>query len=516
MQTEKEYYQDKTILRLHSESTGEYPLPDYNGDVKKVLAVKPQVVPSGKFLGDDVVEYSGIVSYSVVYLDGENNITHADFTTDYDIAVRTSGEKYVDSDIETVISSYSVRLVGPRKFSAKCSLESNVHICERSVLEVGGDAFEGYEPEVSLANASILNSTFAKGEEREIAEEVLTLEGVIADEIEPLLCLAEPEVKSCTVTGGGAEIKGELCLSLLYRNAEGEIRKCEHTVGFNERVPSEELSSCDGVVATVNVLSAKATVNPTEDGVSVVVSVIIEPQVRGVKNTSVELITDSYVKERGCSNEYRDFGYTEHICTDTAEAQLDGKVSLSELSVDSMSDFVYVDAQARTDSCEVVGDSVKIIGEVRFNGIAHGTDGENTSMYAPVKVSLPFEEYVNISCQKHDNARAFCSVSVFDEKMEIDSDNLSLSASLGIRVTLYSERKQRCLGASYVTDEEYSSDPSVVTVYYPDAGESIFGIAKKFHTSVVKIAQDNSLSESVFASAHSPASALGVKKLIIK
>ena len=83
-------------------------------------------------------------------------------------------------------------------------------------------------------------------------------------------------------------------------------------------------------------------------------------------------------------------------------------------------------------------------------------------------------------------------------------------------VTLSAQKRQRCLGASYLTDEEYSSDASVVTVYYPDASESLFTIAKKFHTSVGEIAVSNKLTESVFASSDAPLGMHGVKKLLIK
>ena len=44
MQTEKEYLTGREILGLRCESTGEYSLPDYNGDVKKVLMVKIPVI----------------------------------------------------------------------------------------------------------------------------------------------------------------------------------------------------------------------------------------------------------------------------------------------------------------------------------------------------------------------------------------------------------------------------------------------------------------------------------------
>ena len=61
MQTEKEYTVGREIHALRCESSGEYSLPDYNGDVKKVLFVRPKLFPSGKVVADGVLELSGIV-----------------------------------------------------------------------------------------------------------------------------------------------------------------------------------------------------------------------------------------------------------------------------------------------------------------------------------------------------------------------------------------------------------------------------------------------------------------------
>ena len=81
MQTEKEYLRAKEIPSLRCESVGEYSLPDYNGDVKRVLAVNPRLSPDGKFVGDDTLEVSGGVTYDVVYIDKDDEVTHAEFST---------------------------------------------------------------------------------------------------------------------------------------------------------------------------------------------------------------------------------------------------------------------------------------------------------------------------------------------------------------------------------------------------------------------------------------------------
>ena len=112
--------------------------------------------------------------------------------------------------------------------------------------------------------------------------------------------------------------------------------------------------------------------------------------------------------------------------------------------------------------------------------------------------------------------RVNCATNTSNVKISFDENNVYASVTLTAFVTLSSEMRQRCLGASYLTDEEYSRDESIVTVYYPESSESLFSIAKRFHTSVGEIAESNRLSESVFASSGAPIGGFEVKKLIIK
>ena len=63
--------------------------------------------------------------------------------------------------------------------------------------------------------------------------------------------------------------------------------------------------------------------------------------------------------------------------------------------------------------------------------------------------------------------------------------------------------------------ESYESTGSVITVYYPTSEDTLFSVAKRFHTSSLKVARDNDISDAVFAQDNPTGSLSGVKKLII-
>ena len=87
IKTEVGYTKNIKCQDAHVESTAEYVLPDYLGDVRKILFTSASVRPAGKLVGGDRVECSGIVAYNMIYLDAEDNLSSAEFTSDFDYSL---------------------------------------------------------------------------------------------------------------------------------------------------------------------------------------------------------------------------------------------------------------------------------------------------------------------------------------------------------------------------------------------------------------------------------------------
>ena len=81
---------------------------------------------------------------------------------------------------------------------------------------------------------------------------------------------------------------------------------------------------------------------------------------------------------------------------------------------------------------------------------------------------------------------------------------------------LCAEGCERVLSSSVKVDgTSFESDEASVTVYYPDSTDTLFSVAKRFHTSSLKLAGDNNISDLVFAGDNPEGKLLGVKKLLI-
>lgn len=515
MQTEKEYITERAVLGVHSESVGEYPLPDYNGDVKRVLMISPRVCPTGKYMNESSIEFSGCVFYDVIYLDSENNLARAEFSTDYELALKQDPESYEECDAHTSVTSYNVRLIGPRKFSAKASLSSDVRIKERRSLDISGDALTEGDAEILSKDAELLTPVILNGQTSELREELAFIDGAIEDEINILTCDVSMGVPEMLYGEGSCDIKCTLTVKLVYKNADEAIAVRTVEMPYSARIESEEPEGCTSLFGRVDVSSLTTELLPTDDGVGIAALLAVTPTVRGVKNERMEIVLDAYLKDKGTSNEYRDFVYNEHVCSGSAEKSFCGRIPLSEVTDANVEEIISCDCVVSQDSIEVIDDGVLIGGELRFNALAREKT-ENGDNYVNLRFALPFEQNVNINCQIHDNMHPEAAIWVYGENAEIADGHINAGCNIYSCVSVSAQRKMRCLGASYLTDEEYEKEESVLTVYYPDDREGVFEIAKKFHTSVRKISEDNALTESVFNAKDTPIRALGCKKLLIR
>ena len=180
----KEYTRVRRDYDVYTDTSADYSLPDYNGDIKRVLYTSAEVSPASRFNEGDSINASGIVTYDIIYLNSDNEIDHITFSSDYDVSARLHSENIRGSDIETRISGYSHRLFGPRRINMKASLTSEVRATEAMTLDTEITESEEGDTECIMKNLSIATAVFAHSREREYAECVTKAEGVMADEVE--------------------------------------------------------------------------------------------------------------------------------------------------------------------------------------------------------------------------------------------------------------------------------------------------------------------------------------------
>ncbi len=513
--TEFEFTKNIRCAQVFTDSTAEYVLPDYNGDVRKILHTSAEIRPSGKFAGGDEVEVSGIVVYEVIYLDEENKLTSVSFTSDYDYSVKCSSESYLDSFAETTVSNYALRLVGPRKISAKASLVGNVRIAENGRMWVDGDTFGGEEtPEMMSRRFAIRKSYASECRERDYAESIAKLDGAIADEVSVISSSADAVIDEVTAGDGEVTLRGNLTFSAIIKNGDLPAYQREKILPIEETLPFAEVSEAMRFIPEVTVGSLVTNINASEVGTEVVISAVIEASVVGEANEEGELVADAYLKSCAVDNRYEDFSYNELFAVVSSRETENGAVARSEIEAENVREVLLLGATPKIDSIVCESGKLSVSGELKYSGIASVTDAEGEIGYVPLKFSLPFERAFDV--KDGEGIVPEVRVRVHNASATFDASKLYASCLLEICAVVSEEKHIKRLASSRkIPEEVFESNSSRIVIYYPEADENLFSIAKKYRTTALKIASDNALDAEVLSDAEGKSRPLGVKKLLI-
>ena len=501
---------------VYAESHADYILPDYQGDVRKILFTEATLRPSGRFAGGDEVEFSGVVVYNVIYLDSENNLASVEFTSDYDYSVKCQGDSYRDSVSDTRVSNYAIRLIGPRKFSARTSLVGSVHLSESDTLGVSGDAFDvDSSPEVNQKTVSIRKSVLSSVSEREYAERLCHLDGATMDEVSVIYSRAEATVDSLERDDENVKVKGKLNVNAVIHSGDSPTYSLEKQIPFDEEVEFPGMTHDMRLLPQLTVSSLKTMVNADEAGCEVVANAILEICVLGECNEKVDITTDSYLKSCPTDNVYDKFDYETLGDVVSVKGTHNAEVDRAELETEGLYEVIFLTATPKVERVDLNDGNVSIVGELRYSGVASEVVNGDIS-YVGVKFTSPFASNVNINCQNTDNLQIETKVVTSSASASVDSNKLYASCNIESVVTVCRESSETVLVSSTKReDEKYEKVGATVTVYYPDESDTLFSVAKKFRTSGLKIARDNDMSETVFAAENESGILKGIKKILI-
>ena len=506
------------FYKKECESSCEYSLPDYMGDVKKILSVTANAIPSGKFASDGQVQFSGVVSYDVLYSDFEGKLTHLNTSSDYDVSVALDADGYVDAFADMRVANLSIRLTGPRKLVAKSMVSSSVSIETECSLECLGDVFaNGNTPELATEEISVKCAVFGTSPEREYAEQAEKFVGIGAEDVEIIATSGAVRIIESTAIEGGVLVKGELIITSIVRTEMQPPFAIKRIIPFEETVSIEGVSPDMQTWADGYLSSVTAGVADSEDGCALTVNAIAELTCKAAENKRISVTTDAYLKERDTEASYENYSYSALICMGNSEASFATAALRADIGCEQIRDILTLGCDIRSCEKKATPAGFEIFGEAAFSGIACEINDDNKAAYIPIKFNAPFSANVNCGCRIPENAEIEASVRAIDTDFSLDGEKLSVKTSVKVGYSVSAlNTVNRLYQCNTCGDEEYKSRLSTVTVYYPESRESLFSVAKKFHTTAAKIAEDNKLSTETLAACNNDAALSGVKKLIIR
>ena len=499
------------IYQKDVESSTEYILPDYMGEIKKILTVTARQMPTGRFVNDSGAEFSGIVCYDVLYTDSDGALSSFSTSSDFSASCAVSNDDAAEVGISAHILSSSLRPLGARRVMLKSNLLCNMYVLSNEPLVSLGDAFLGTEqPELLKKTVTRENMAQKESEEKGYSVEAEKLLDLSVDEVEILATSGAVKIGEVTPEFDGVRVKGDIIITSIIRTPDQPPFAISRSIPFDESIAvGGEYTSA---FAQGHLGAVSASVSDGGDSAIIMQNANMSLSVFASYGEPTEIICDAYLKGRATEGEYEDYGYFSDGELFSSSDSFSVNIPRTDLGLEMARDIIYTTFEMHSLEAKREGNTLIIGGEAAISGVACEINDDKEE-YVPIKFTAPFSISVPVGTIGELSEISY-TVTPCTAEATFDADMLLVKCY--VNICLHTRNKnsiRRMVLCNVVPDGEYKINPAQITVYYPDADETLFGIAKKFHRSAAALAKDNEIAEDAIASV---ASALKISHLIIK
>lgn len=486
--TTASYKMERDISGIRSECGADYILPDYMGDVKRLLRCTATVCPCNKFVSDGELSFLSDVTFRIMYLDSENMLTEASFGTDFEGSEKIR-DSVTDASVNTRVHNVTVRLGGPRKISAKASLVTDISLSDEGEL-MTEESFVGATAKTE--RVKIHSADYLKSTEREYAEELERLEDLLADEVDVVKYDAEAYIDGVHRTDNGVNLSGCINAYCILKVGD-DLMRVEKCIPIEENLAVEDMSAESFCLADCYLTGINLNINNTpedKDGniyLSVVMNMTLECEVEHHKNIEYELVCDAFREgeENLCS--YDSFNYNELAGAACERRRISVTVDRGE---ENIHDILEKSCAVKNVKCELRDGELTVDADLSLSLVARGAgNGE----CFPIKIDEALNERIKLPGVT-EGSKVRVNIRPCEISPAFDSEKIYVDCDILIEALAKNAKSARIL--SELSSKKKSEDNSRrITVYYPEKGDTLWSVSKKYAVSPEKVASRNMLSE---------------------
>ena len=492
---------EKNELNFTREMQNDIVLPDYCDDINRIIRVDAKPVIKNKYANKDVARLNGIIAVTVIYIsDPYKQLRSFSFANDFDYSCDipgvTPGHK-MSSQIE--IGELNCRLLNPRKMTVR--IESGILIKTSENKPQNQNEYDSSSFYANSANPDEhdgiliekLKHNFEScdmlvGEaDAKIEENIEITEGSGANEI--IYADINISVDEIKPLYNKAVVKFTSDVKLLYNSVEdkNEYIKITKKIPSTQIVEIDELDEKYECSCKISLASLKTDIDIDQYGENKIINVdfLTQIELTAFKNIEYEAVVDAYSPK-----------YENSVQNETVKVQrykgiykekqfIEDSVALEDAAIEEVMDavgIIMINNSVLNESVITINSSAEIAVMVK------SSDGEIQNL----DCSIPIKTEINAG-EKIINGNADINGYVTNLEAAIENGKLNVKVSVCYECVVF-ENENRNMVRAVIVDAEKPKSPkkdSQMIIYYPQKGENIWGIAKKYDSQVSKIMKFN-------------------------
>lgn len=462
--------------------SGDFTLPDYQPEIKRLLKVNAKVLPPSKYIGDSEGEFSGAIDYYVHYIGSDNQIYCAPVSAEYKTSVPMDKNELtlvnMTADSEIIPESVGGRVTSPRKLNIKCRLKTRARMYGDMPLDMGFMNMGG-ENQVLVDGKRITRRMFAQSEMIHLCDEII--QGKDSD---TRVVSADGHVLIGEVgAGAGAvNVKGELYLKLLMcRESDGVPYTTLRRLPFSETVMTEGADANSHANAKGSVCEMSISVE--DDRIGIDVGIILE--VSACKNEVVKYVKDMYSTTHKTECEYRKIPTLCNGRAFNANFTQSDAMTLEEAGLSPEHKIIDICGVACPESSLLEGARWVFTGKSKYSIIAE-KDGE----YSNFELEMPYRYSVEAKAGDDSDSYASATAEIISIRPRLDGERIGIDGEVMLAGVISCPDKTVMLD-SVSFGEEIERARGEYIICYPSSNDSLWSIAKRYGKTVNSLCRTN-------------------------
>ena len=472
-----------------TEISEEFSLPDYVPEIRRVLTVLAQVLPESKYLQQAqdgaTLDLGGSVTYSLIYTDDEGKLNAVPLNSNYEEKITLqSNPQYtlVDASVDNV----SYRVSAPRKLTIKSRVKNKVTQGIQNQLRENitpkSSADELYLEKKEKTTKSVEMSTATLTNVR--ISDKLTSDN--ENNVKPIWCDARLVIKDSRAKNGYVSARGEAIVKCLVEE-NGEIKVIEKTMPIAEEIEMSGAKENDLVRVGGRCVSLSISNEELKDSTQLFFDLVCDLEAEAYSNRERVLTEDVYSTSNEMEVTYKQMPV--YSIVKAGESSFTFNESVKRKSND-ISEIIDVLVDPVCEKTEIKGEKMIATGKVNLCLIGI-KENEAEREYLCEAYEMPLRYELDLK-KRTENGISRCLFSALNGSARLDKDSVSVRCEIYPSYSVFERTNEQIIDTGVIKkDTEFKKDGSTIRVYFPTEGDTLWEIAKRYHTTVNKLAQDN-------------------------
>ncbi len=471
----------------------DFTLPDYMPEIRRVISVEASPLPESRFLTGAAMEFSGTLIYSVLYIGDTGELYSAPLSSEYSASVALGDSSVTDAaavGIDTRLDSVSCRASGPRKLSLKSRLKTGITAYHAVPLAenlkdsaTGRTIPEEFPVERLIRTAA--DAQILRGEITATAAGTLHL----SPDTKVIACRGAIRPEAVRSAHDCVSVTGDAVLHMLCLGGEGNMFCTTAKSPVSESIPVS--GAADGDPCRAWGRSAAVTVD-TSDPANLAWEIEYDMEAECVRPGESAYTADAYAVACASSAETAEHDSLRLIKCGVGALSCSGESGRQSKAAAGES-VIRTDASASVERVEM-GDGKKLI--------LHGNCACRVLLSADGDViaeefTVPFRYETEAAARGESPDLLWrCTAEAVDATARTEGDKIAVNVDLALSVSVLSREKIRCVsGVSVDRSAAVAAEEGVVRICYPDAGEPIWEVGKRYRADLGALCRRNGLAE---------------------